>query len=94
MPISKPIPLRLSDDLLKRLDAAAQKLGYSRAQLIRYLLVRWLEYFEARRGNVAMPPDIEEVLRLQDGNACRYEIPGGALALNETASSSAGTSRP
>lgn len=62
----KPIPVRLSEEILFRLDAAAQTFGHKRAQLIRFLIVSWLDYFD-RNGRDALPPNCEVWLRETDG---------------------------
>lgn len=62
----KPIPVRLSDDEIRRLDKAAGKIGCDRSTLIRMLVHRWLDYHDAA-GSKALPFDFAEVARTLDG---------------------------
>lgn len=63
MPIAATIPVRLSDDLLARLDAYAKKIGVSRSAAIRLCLGYQL-------GAIATADPKE--LRTMDGRAFRY----------------------
>lgn len=67
MPEAKPIPVRLGDEVIARLDAAANRIGSNRAALIRLCLSTFLDYFERRGGIAALPPDWSELFREQDG---------------------------
>jgi predicted DNA-binding protein len=62
---TKPIPVRLPDDVVKRLDKAATKIGHKRASLMRYLIETWLEEFE-RKGKLMLPENWEQILQSFD----------------------------
>jgi len=55
-PISKPIPVRLQKDVLKRIEAAAKKLGTNRSRVIAFAVQNFTEYAE-NRESVTLPPD-------------------------------------
>jgi hypothetical protein len=57
--------------MIPRLDAAAERLGTTRAQLIGFCTKTFLEAFE-RKGMALMPPNWEELLHDLDGRAHRY----------------------
>lgn len=63
---TRPIPVRLPDDLVVRLDAAAKRIGSNRAALIRFCTETWLSHYE-RTGVASMPPDWETIIRSYDG---------------------------
>lgn len=63
---TKPIPVRLPQATIDRLDAAAKKIGTNRAALIRFCSEMWLDYFEAH-GKAAMPSDWQEIIKGFDG---------------------------
>jgi hypothetical protein len=65
MAATKPIPLRLSVDILHRLDVASKIVGNNRAGLIRFLIESWLSEFE-KKGKTIMPPNWEEILLAMD----------------------------
>lgn len=52
--MSKPIPVRLDENLIRRLDAIATRIGSNRAAVIRMLVQIWVEDFE-KRGQAALP---------------------------------------
>lgn len=62
----KPIPVRLSEDEIRRLDKAAAKIGCERSTLIRMLVHRWLDYYNTA-GSKALPFDFAEMAHLLDG---------------------------
>jgi predicted transcriptional regulator len=64
----KPIPVRLSDELIARLDAAAEKVGSNRAAVIRMLLDRWVTDFE-KRGTAMLPVDWPGIMEGLDGRS-------------------------
>lgn len=63
---SKPIPLRLTDEEIKRLDRAAERTGIRRSSLMKMLVGIWLDSFEAN-GSAALPLDWQEILDRADG---------------------------
>lgn len=62
----KPIPVRLSPDLIQRLDRAAARIGQNRACLIRFCVDSWLHDFE-KYGYAVLPPNWPEIIKRQDG---------------------------
>lgn len=66
MPVTMPVPVRLDDRTIARLDAAAERIGSNRTALIRFCLETWLTHFE-KHGRAALPPDWEEIQREYDG---------------------------
>lgn len=62
---TKPIPVRLGDEMITRLDAAAKRIGNNRAGVIRFLVDTWLADFE-ERGTSSLPPNWEHMLASLD----------------------------
>jgi len=62
---SPPIPVRLSDDLIKRLDKVAERIGSNRASVMRVCTQTFVEQFE-RHGKIMLPPDWQELLARAD----------------------------
>lgn len=65
---TKPIPVRLGEDVIQRLDVAAGRIGSNRASVIRMLINKWLEDFE-RGGKASLPPDWEQIMNQLDGRS-------------------------
>ena len=61
----KPVPVRLSEEMISRLDAAAEGLGCNRAALIRMLLCSWIAAFEKEAGG-ALPGDWRKIMAGDD----------------------------
>lgn len=71
---SKPIPVRLSDEVIKRLDAVAKKSGLeSRTAVIKLCLSAFLDSYEAD-GAAALPREWKKLLRDTDGRSHRYSL--------------------
>jgi SOS-response transcriptional repressor LexA len=66
---TKPIPVRLDEEVISRLAATAKRMGTNRAALIRFLTQSFLDHFEKNGGTASLPHDWREILRLQDGRA-------------------------
>lgn len=62
----KPIPVRFSPEALARLDDVAGRIGLERSGLIRFLVQRWLDFFETA-GEDALPLDWQTSLERLDG---------------------------
>ena len=63
----KPIPVRLSNDLIKKLDQVANDVHLgTRTDLIKLCLVSFLEYFEKHK-EAKLPLDWKEMLDDLDG---------------------------
>jgi len=63
---TKPIPVRLPVWVIEKLDAAAVKLGYTRAGIIRFTVETWLGHYD-KHGQSAIPADWERIIREFDG---------------------------
>lgn len=62
---TKPIPVRLGENIISRLDVAAARIGNNRAGVIRYLVDSWLADFE-KTGTAALPPDWKKIMAAAD----------------------------
>lgn len=82
---TQPIPVRLPDELINRLDAAAKRIGTTRAGIIRFCVETWLRHFEIKGKTASLPIDWEEILRTQDGRRKYFPRPGGGLSVSLTA---------
>lgn len=70
--MGKPLPVRLSDDMLRRLDQAADRMGMqNRTDIIKLCISSFLDYFEAH-GKTSLPVDWQTILRDLDGRTHRY----------------------
>jgi len=69
MRLSKPIPIRLGQDVIDRLDKAAERLGTNRSALIKFCAETFVEHFERHGGIASMPPNWQELLRSLDGRS-------------------------
>ena len=58
---TKPIPVRLEPQLIRRLDVTAHKLGSTRATLIKYCACSFLEEF-TKRGMSMIPSDFDVII--------------------------------
>ncbi len=68
----KPIPVRLSDETIARLDRAAAKLGLdNRTDLIKLAINSLLRHIE-RSGRLQLPVDWRDLLDDMDGRTHRY----------------------
>lgn len=65
MATTKPIPVRIPEDFLPRIDAAAKNLGTKRATLILFCIRTFVADFEDR-GKAILPPDWEAILKRLD----------------------------
>lgn len=64
---TKPIPIRLSPDMIERLDRAAKTAHLSnRTEVIKLCISSFLDYFEAY-GQARLPPNWQEMLADLDG---------------------------
>ena len=72
---SKPMPVRLTQVQIDRLDNVAAKMGTNRSHVIKLCLLAFLQRFE-QQGLGMLPPDWEDQLHSLDGRALRYG-PGG-----------------
>lgn len=69
---SKPIPVKLPQDLIDRLDIVSQTTGLSnRSQVIRLCVKSFLDYFE-EHGEAALPFNWREVLVEMDRRTSRH----------------------
>lgn len=62
---TKPIPIRLDDEVVARLDAAADRIGSNRAAVVRMLITGWLDDFDSK-GRSMLPVDFEDIVKAFD----------------------------
>jgi hypothetical protein len=70
---TKPIPVRIPEEWLPRLDSVAERLGTNRARLIAFCAQTFAEHFELH-GEAAMPPDWPDILNSLDGRKKRQSV--------------------
>jgi predicted DNA-binding protein len=64
MKATKPIPVRLPEYLIQRLDSIVDmRPGVTRAAMIRYMIETWLDYTEKN----GIPSNWEEIMKRLDG---------------------------
>lgn len=76
---TKPIPVRIPEQWLPRIDAVAEKLGTNRSRLIAFSGQTFAEFVE-RNGGASLPPDWSEILADMDGRRHRKAAPAKASA--------------
>ena len=80
----KPIPVRLSEEIISRLDSVAKSSGLAnRTAVIKLCVGSFLDHFE-KTGTSALPLDWKEILREQDGRTHRYAVVAEANGHNST----------
>jgi hypothetical protein len=57
----KPIPVRLGDEMISRLDEAAGRIGSNRAAVMRMLIESWLANYE-KHGAACLPADWQRIM--------------------------------
>jgi hypothetical protein len=62
----KPIPVRLSEDVIARLDKQAAMMGSNRAAMIRYCTTTFLNHIE-KTGLGGMPANWQAIVEESDG---------------------------
>jgi hypothetical protein len=77
-------PVRFSEELLDRMDAAGKKTGINRTDIIRVCLISWLDWFE-RMGEEAFKPPYKQLYddmltRLDQRTAMSREDPADRVA--------------
>lgn len=69
--MSKPTSVRLSDEILARLDFCVEKMHLGdRATVIKLCLFSFLEYFE-KHGAAVLPLDWDQILQEMDGRTTK-----------------------
>lgn len=63
---SKPIPVRIGEEMIQRLDRAALDIGSNRAAIIRMLITKWLDAYE-QHGSTVLPPEWRTIMNELDG---------------------------
>lgn len=63
---TRSIPIRVSADLINRLDRAAGSLGTNRSGLLRLCAETFVEHFE-KEGSIQMPVNWQKLLISHDG---------------------------
>jgi len=71
---TQPIPVRLSSDLVRRLDEAAAKIGTNRAGIVRFCVETWLRHFEIN-GKASLPINWDELMAAQDHRTTQSHKP-------------------
>lgn len=84
MPAQKPIPVRLSTDVIARLDAVSSRMGTNRAALIRFLTDQFLKEFE-KAGAHFSPVDFHASVARMDGRHASYKIGSNPAKASDTA---------
>ena len=80
----RPIPVRLTEDTIKRLDDVANSTGLGhRTAVIKMCLKTFLDHFEAE-GEAALPLNWKQIMHEQDGRSSRYHIAAEANGKNST----------
>lgn len=73
MSTEKPIPVRLTQDIIHRLDNAVKKMGLStRTAVIKLCLANFLDYFE-KNGVADLPFNWKEIIHNFDGRSQRHK---------------------
>lgn len=69
---TKPIPVRLNQQVLERLDAVVENTGFdTRTEIIKLCLILFLDALE--QNNYKLPGwNIDEMLKMMDGRTYRY----------------------
>lgn len=62
-----PIPVRLSPDIIARIDDVADQMGNTRAGVIKLCITSFLAHFEESGGLASLPLDWKDVLDSLDG---------------------------
>ena len=69
---SKPIPVKLSDEIIARLDRVSLSSGLNnRSAVIKFCLNAFLDHLD-KTGITGLPNDWKEILRDLDGRTHRY----------------------
>lgn len=69
---AKPIPVKLSDEIIARLDRVSLATGLNnRSAVIKFCISTFLDHIE-RSGRAGLPADWKEILRDMDGRTYRY----------------------
>lgn len=63
-----PIPVRLTKDLIQRLDRVAESMGTNRTAIIKMCLLAYLQRFE-KDGLSMLPTNWDDLLQSQDGRS-------------------------
>ena len=60
--ITKPIPVRIPENYVKKLESIAKKLGKKRAQIIAFAALQFTQHAE-NNAKVTLPPDWREIFK-------------------------------
>lgn len=80
----KPIPVRLSDEQIARLDVATRRMGLeNRSDIIKLCLNSFLDCFD-KHQTACLPLDWPRILANLDGRSNRYHVEnnGGVVNVN------------
>lgn len=81
-----PTSLRISESLLRRVDEAAERLGSTRAGVIKLCLSSFLDHFEDNGGIASLPLDWKEIIEESDG---RTRLARGSVSAGDPSRSHA-----
>jgi hypothetical protein len=72
MPRGKPIPVKLTEELIARIDRVSEKIGlHNRSAVIKFCVSTFIDHFE-QHGETSLPLNWREILRELDGRTHRY----------------------
>jgi hypothetical protein len=77
---TKPIPVRIPEEWLPRIDTVAKQLGTNRARLIAFSGQTFAEFFE-KHGVSSMPPNWSEIFDSMDGRRRRKGLARGTPSI-------------
>ncbi len=66
----RPIPVRLSPDVISRLDTSSKRFHINRAGVIKLCLLSFLDHID-KVGSASLPLNWEEMLKSADGRRQR-----------------------
>ena len=69
----KPIPIRLTEDLVARLDKVSERMHlFNRSAVIKFCVSTFLDYFE-KHGEASLPSNWQAILQDMDHRYSRVE---------------------
>lgn len=74
MDATKPIPVRLPESLIARLDKAAAEIGVKRANIMRFCVETWVAHYQ-KTGKAALPVNWREIIASFDNRRTIYTLP-------------------
>jgi hypothetical protein len=87
---SRNIPIRLTGDVIKRIDRIAERFGMTRSGVVKFCTQSFLEEFESS-GKSALPINWREILHNLDGRVSRHRQSQTATGTNGSVTQIQGT---